>query len=373
MAVFNASGNVELLNDWYAYAQRVVLPRIVSTFFQRSPYLTFLTGKVKGETYLGRPGTLGLIGGAGNFDQADRQNYVGVEVHQRLQTGKVGGGKTMLQRDTMPSTGNTSQDQQVSTAVWRWWRYVQPIKVWNSTIRASKGDKYKIADAMKEATEMAMEELFDALTLQIYYGLPVDQAANMWTSPLGILSALKANNTYANVDRSTASYWNGLRVTGAKSIGLNIIDDANFTQGCANKGPGVDFGLTSAKNYQVLKQEGLSRGQKIEVMEMPAHAELGIKQECIKYGNVYITYDPFLTGNWSAFDADVTDATKLLFLFTSEDHFCDFDPSGNFNIAPYVDQSDRPGSDDAITSNIAVQMRPRIRRADRSIVYTNIS
>lgn len=372
-SIYTKSGNAISLTGIHAYAMGEVLPKRTSSFYQRQPFLTFLTGKASDESNIGRPGTYAIVGGKGNFSKVDKEMAGGTEISQRVQDAQVGGGKWMGLRDTSPSTGNDSHDQHTRTAIWRWAQYKQPIKIWQATLDAAKGSKYKIGNAVKEATEEATEELFATLALSYYRGNPTDQTADRWDQPLGVLQAMDTDNTYANLNRSTASYWAGKRVTTAKAASLNLIDDANVTQGAMDKGPGIDFVLTSKAIYLKLKAEALARGQSVTVGDMPESLKVGAKHECIKYGNVTITYDPNLTGNWSAYDSDVTDATKLFLCFTSEDWIAYFHADYNFGLTPFVYLGDRPGGDDAVAAQLEVQTLLRCQRPWTNVCYTDVS
>src|SRR5690606_28407146 len=150
MPVQTADGNVVSLNKIHAYADRLVNRGLISGLFTRSPLFSYLTGRMTQDSNLGRPGTLGLIGGRGNFSAVDRTKEMGIEVHDRVLADRTGGFKIMGERDTTPSTGNSSQDQNIRTPVWRWSGvFSQPIKIWNSTIRLSTNAR--LGNVVKEA------------------------------------------------------------------------------------------------------------------------------------------------------------------------------------------------------------------------------
>ncbi len=381
MAVYDADGNVVSLNKVHAYADRVVKPKRISSLFARSPFLTFMTGKNKGDTNIGRPGTLALVGGSGNFSKVEKEVEAGVEVHDRLHIQTTGGGKWMAERDTTPSTGDTSQDQNVKTAVHRWAMHSQPVKIWNATMRMARGNS-QIANAVREATEEAMEVQLDEIAKALMYGNPASQSANVWSSPLGVVQAIDTDNTYGNISRSASTaYYNGQRYTSAVSASLNLIDQANLGTGVfaslvglQKYGPGCDFILTSPAIYYKLKQEALARGGAIQIGAMQAAPEVGAKFECIKYGQVTITYDPMFTGSWASYDSDITDASTVMLFLTSEDWLVSMNSAENFRITPFVDQGEtNPGGDDAITANIKVMLRSRCLRPRRQAILTAVS
>lgn len=371
MAVYDASGNVVSLTGVHAVAERRVKSEIHANLFNRIPVLTAFASKAGGDGKFGRVGSLGILGGK-KFDRVQMENEAGTEVHVRMDTAKSGGSKWMAERDTVPSMGNAAQNDNYRTAVFRPSLFSTPYKVWKNDIRRAKG-KYAIGNLVQEAIDKAMEEHLEELNDKIWRGSPSDQSSNLWTEPLGIVQALDTDNVYGNVNRSTYSTWAGKRVTSSKTISLNLIDDANVIQGIMNRGPGVDLVFCGAANYNALKQEALTRGQTVTVSNMPNMAEVGVRSECIQYGKTMIVYDPFLTGNWSTIDADITDATKVVAMFTMEDWVFTTNPSANFRVTPAEDFSKQQGGDDAIGGLIETMPMLRCNKPHRSIVYTNVN
>lgn len=349
------------LSGFQAYADRVIQKRLHSSLFKRVPFLAILAGKGGTQGQLGRPGAWAILGGRPAANKARMELQDGGEaLHVRFQVDRVGGGKYMGTRDTSPSTGTTSQDQQVRTAEFKWCRYSQPIKVWNNTLLLAGNSKSKIASAVEEATEMAMEEAFEKIATDLWSGNPTDQTADIWNAPLGVTQMCDTDNTYANVNRSTYATWAGRDVTTATSLKLNIIDDANLVQLVAEKGPGVDFCLTTTANFNTLKQEALARNPQMVVETMPELAQVGVRNEAIRYGNCYVTFDPFATASY-------------LGAFTSDQLAFVVHPQANFKVDKFVDQSQVPGGDDAVTSKIEVMYMLYTPQPWQHIMYKSIS
>jgi hypothetical protein len=376
MALYTKSGNAINLDGLHAYANDIVMPKLHSSFFQRSPIVTYMLGKMKTDADIGRPGSLGIVGGAGNFDSVEKANRAGSEIHVRFHTGKVGGTKWMGLRDTNPSTGNDSQDQKAKTGVSRLAVVKTPVKIWKSTLDAA-ADGNAIASAAKEALEEATEEHFEELTNALLVGNPTDQTADRWDKCLGIAQGIDTNNTYLNLDRTSDTYLNGIRITTAKSPTLRLIDEANITgdgtNGAADKGPGVDFVLMGKSNYEQLKQEALARGATISIEDMPGAAEVGVKYQVIRYGNVVITYDPNITGNESANDSDLTTFANSVFMLTTQDWEVVFHPSYNMNVTEWKYQGDVDGGPDCLTARIETGLQVICRRPWRQVLYTAVS
>lgn len=371
MAVYGMNDNARILDKIWSYANEKIVPERYSTLFQRSPLLTYLAAKNKSDNRLGRPGTLGLIGGSGNFNQVDIMREAEMSVQIRLHAQKTDHHKWLAERDNMPSTGSDSQDQNNISASFRYAHLAVPIKIWNHTRRFSRGSA-KIADAVREGVDEAMEVASDIITEALWRGNPTDQSKNLWDQPLGVLQALDTDNTYGNVNRGTYTFWAGKRVTASKTAALSLIDEANLVQGTTNKGPGVDLCITSNAIFYALKQQAITQGNVIVSSTMPGTEKIGSKFECIQYGRTMIVSDPFLTGNWSSYDSDVTDATKLMVMFNTDDWVFSTHPEGNWTIDPFTDQSRNEGGSDAYTSVLHVMPRLRCNKPERSIVYTNV-
>ena len=107
------------LSGFQVYADRFIRPRLTSQLYKRIPLLSVTAGKAGTQGKIGRPGTFGIIGG--RLSEARRQTLDGSEAaHVRFVTGLTGGGKNLPARGTGASTGNTSQDQKVKTANFKW-------------------------------------------------------------------------------------------------------------------------------------------------------------------------------------------------------------------------------------------------------------
>lgn len=370
MAVYDASGNAISLTNVHAFADRVVKTDLISNLFNRLPLLAFMAGKGGSDGKLGRPGASSILSGA-KMNAVEKNKEGGVEVHDRHVFSKVGGFKYMGKKDTSPSTGTDTYDEQVRTAVFRCTRAQQAIKINNFPVVAAKGGK-ALGQATQEAVQLAMEEMMEEIAYSLWRGNPTSQSADVWDDFLGVLQSMDTDNTYGNLDRTTYTGYAGKRVTTAKAPSLSLIDDANFTQGAMDKSSGIDLVLTSNAIYNELKQEALSRGQTTQVGSMPQFAEVGVDQEGIKYGKTWITFDPLLTGNWSTYDSDVTDATKVFACFNTEHWVFSTNATENFNVEEFVDQGKVPGGDDALTSRIKLMARFRCRKPQNSVLYTNV-
>lgn len=352
--------SVEQLTAFTAYADRFIEKRrLNSSLFSSTPLLTVMAGKGGTDGALGRPGTGTLIGG-GNISRANQESMSGsYERHIRFLTGKVGGGKNLGARDTVPSTGNDSHDQHVRSAVFRWARHMQPIKVWNTTVLLSKG-KFEIANAIEEATQMAMEEQMEVIHQQLFTGNPADQTADIWSSILGLEQCMHTTNNYGNTDRTTYTTWAGRRVTTAKTADLDLIDDANLIQGVKNKGPGLDLAITTNAIYKKLKKQALANGGQLLVRGMPEMKAYGQLKEAVNYNGVTVIPDPLAT-------------SAYFYGLTLDDWLFETHSDANWKVTPFKDQSENPGGDDAVTAQIHLMYRLSCRKPWNQILYTNVS
>lgn len=382
MATYTSTGNGLNLDLVQNHAERVVLKKLHSSLYQRSPIITFFTGKYGGDSPLGRPGTGGILGGLSNFSRAERETADGYEIHVRRQTQDSTVTRHMGTNGTSPSMGNAAQNRDRTTAYFRWATpLTSAIKIDGIITRIP--EKVKIANEIEEATQQALNNHLDTLKYELWRGNPTTQTADEWDAPLGILQAIDTDNTYGNIARSGSThYWAGNRVTTAVEAKLDLLEHANLgVESCSSIGKplhsygmGADLWIASNAIYYKLKKEALARGQSVMVGEMPEFAKVGVKYECIKYGNTSIVNDPTLTGDWSAYDSDVSDATKVLVGLTTEDWRFGIRSTNNFRVGPLKYQADQtPGGDDAVTGTLYSQYRLYCLNPHRQIVFTNVS
>lgn len=380
-----AATDIVLLSNLTAIADRQIRRRFITNFFARVPILSVMAAKAEtsSSTIFGRPGTSMLIGGNKHLVQARQQTTDGGrEVHILRQNATAPtAGKHMAERDTTPQlTGTQSQVDCVGSAVFRWSLFMDQIRVWKNTLRLSSGQEYKLLPALELATSLTTEQTFQTIAKEIWLGNPGNQNATIWSRPIGINQVCQTGNTYGGIDRTSDTSWVGKRITAAKTPTLALIDDANVTQGIADVGEGVDYGLCSKSVYLALKAEAITKGGTLLLPGMPQAAKYGITKEAVQYGNVIIIYDPMLK-DWTAGGSsssssggdDVLDLSKALFLMTSEDWFFETHPQASWKVDTFEDQGRIEGGNDAMTALFSLMYRFWCERPDRSILYTNVS
>lgn len=377
----NKSGNAIIYNEVHAFVRDRVESSVVSALNNRSPFLAYVTGRTKGDTNLGRPGALGFVGGGGVFDDVMRNMESGVERRLNIQSANHVTGKWMTENDTSPSTGAGAAQNDVSTAIFRWAKRSDAIKIGNVAMELQSQSVDKIIDLASFAVDEAMEAHFDALNEAIWHGTPADTEANLWSNLLGAIHAMNddTNHYYGNL-KMDATYWHGLRDTSAQTAGLNLIDKALFSPGssqtpASNRANGFDLALCGPAAYFKIKQEALARGQSITVTDLPTHPSAGAKFEAIRYGQTWITSDPILSSanDWTTDDSDLAAPESVFALFNTDDWVFSTNPAQNFNVSPFFDASQLPGGDDAMVSSLTTMARFYCRRPWRQFLYTAVS
>jgi len=213
------------------------------------------------------------------------------------QSGQTNANKWMGTRDTAPQMSNpttNSQDQKKKDAFVNWSKLHSEIIVWNSQVETASG-RYAKGDAMTDAISIAVSDHMDALLRELYVGLPTDQTADIWDKPVGLYYICQPTGTVYGVDRSLAAAqaMRGRTIHGA-AASLDMIDIANIDMGIQDTGPGIDTLLCSRGIYHTLKAEALTKNGTLLHRDTPEVAKLGLKNEAVIYGNVVITYDPWL-------------------------------------------------------------------------------
>ena len=333
MSEFNLTG-------FATYANRIVLPELISNIYDRCVFLDILKARGGGATPL-RVGNRQIIGG-GNLPKARRREIAsgGTLIHVRLQTGKVTGStKRMGARDTGPNIADkttNSHDQKVKTASFNGSKTHTEVFVWNTTLEKAGSSTTKIANAISEATQIAMEDHLDDICEQLYIGSPTDQEDELWDSMVGVFYAIDDSGVYGNMDRATHSYWQAKRVTEERTASVDLIDEANITLGIKRRGKGIDVLLCAEAPYRTIKAEALSRNGTLIHSGTPDAARLGIRHEAIMYGDCMITYDPWMK-DYGGADPDLSGAVMGL---TIGDWIYMTDRNANCNMTRFVDQEE---------------------------------
>jgi len=284
-----------------AYANERYIPKMVSRQYTRSPLLGMLVKRGGGDGEL-RPNSLNIVGGGNVMTSARRAAIAGsYQVNVFLQYTTVGGQKWMSARDTepalsTPASAGGSQDQTRKSAYFRAAELHGEIIVWKNTTLLGQG-RYAIGSAVDEALNVGAQDHLDEFIKQLYVGDPADQTADIWSLPSGLNQICDTDNTYGGLDRTVSpanTTWQGRRVTTNTTAALAIIDNANITQAMQDVGTGIDTFLVNKAAYLTIKAEALSKGGILIHRGTPEAARLGLAREAVFYGDVLITYDPWL-------------------------------------------------------------------------------
>lgn len=385
MSVVNSIGNVVDLQKIHAFVSWIVQKKAVSKLHERDAFLAYLTGRLRSDTFLGRPGALGLIGGSGQFGQVQKANEIDSEIKIFVQKGRTQAGKQMAVRDSMPTVGQSPQHDNFRTATWKYTTdIIEPIEIVGHYMRLNKGPQ-KLLDLVRMSTEQAMEDANDKLSWKLRRGAPSDQQAELWDDLHGVVHIMNSTNTYGNIDRSSSTYtdaetgesinyWAGNRVTSSVTAGIDLIDEAMYTHTLArrmNRAP--DLWLCGEAVFLSIKREALARGGNAVTTEIPEFSKLGVEFDAVRYGRSTIVCDTKLRGNWSSQDGDITDATKLVMGLNTEDMIFSTLPTGNWTTGEFFDNSKIKGGSDSTSSYIRVSPRLRNEKPWNSILYTNVN
>lgn len=380
MTVYSSTGNLLRLEGFQSYAQAYLHDKISSAQYKRRPLAAMIMARGQSESSLGRPGAYDILGGKPQKRKAMRTNYGGDGVKFGIHSDTSDGGDTIGARGTTNRVDH-SQDQNHTSAHFRHVLYHQPIMVWNNTLRKARGAKDVksfVKNALNDAVDQAMEKATDNINILLYLGSPTSQTADVWDMPLGLTELCQESNTYGNVDRSTHTSFASNVVSTAKTPALDLVDDANITQGLVNNGPGIDCFLMSNANYLKVKHEALARQCVIIQGGTKEAAEIGITKEAVSYQGVWFICDPTLdeanTNSYAVKKNINADLSNYVFGLSLEDLYLDFIPGENWRVSKFVDQGEQnPGGDDAVTAGLYVGFSMFHMRPDQCIVYTNVS
>jgi hypothetical protein len=367
-----------------AYAREQFIPGFVSQQYVRSPLLGFLAAQ-SGQKGGLREVAHGLLNGKGsiiggtNMSKAKRENLSGSErVHVAgVQTGGNSGSvKNLTVRDTTATVStptSNSQDQKRKTGFVKWTHKQNAVIVWKSTLRLAKG-KYKVADVVSDAVGIAVQDMFDNLIDELWKGSPSDQDAEAyWSEQSGVNDVCHTTNTLYGIDRTSVTYYDSNRVTGAKTANLALIDDANITQGIQDTGKGVGLCLLPKSLYLTVKAEALTKGGTIIHKNTPEAALTGILSESVMYGDVLITYDPGLKDYSAVVTAD-PDMSDNVFMADMGDWCFQTNDGANFQLGEFVSLPDySEGAIDAEQALVDLEYRFWTNRPWTSILYTAVT
>jgi len=370
-----------------AYASEKFIPKFVSEQYTFSPLLSAMTAQPGSDRELRPKGDKETPGsvkstfiGGGNLTYAQKMSIRGsLTASWSVHTGTSGDVKNLTVRDTsaaLSAPTTNSQDQKEKMTYLNFSLKQVECLIWNNAVRLSRG-KFKISNVMDHAMGIAMQDLLDHLINELWQGSPSDQTAAIWSEQPSVNDVCSTTNTLYGLDRTANGYFLSHRVTSATPAALNIVDNANVTQGIRNKSTrGVNFGLVNATDYLTLKAEATTKGLGSIVMDgNPIAARYGIKNEALAYGNTVITYDPGLQ-NYSTLlsESGAVDLSRAAVFFNIGDWFFETQEGENFNVGPFIDISQySSGGYDARRSLITVMYRFGCFDPKNQVLYTDLS
>lgn len=339
------------------------------TLFNRMPLLYMLLGKdgdKKGVEGLGRPMVDGerntgiLISGVAAA-KARKMAIMGATTYMPIvQTAlpAEGDGKVISSfADNEPSRSaweNNLPSTYFKRPRFKWFTRADPYKFSvmeaRFTTRAAKNEQ----EAWKAISSLGEAEMKSVEGVHVNYinnriwgaagtGSPSDEDADFWDNLHSIQSALKADNTYAGVDRSLAanSYWRGNYVTTSTQADFEaLINYCNYDLALANKGLGIDCIIVGNALFKKAKAEArVKSGTVILNGGIPDFGKFGFQRELVKIDNTWIVNDPTCPSGHGAF--------LNLGTWTFAIH-----PDANFTVSAPSDQRKVEGGDRAWTGTV---------------------
>lgn len=288
------------LDQFNAIAQDFIDGNVNSGFFQRNVLLNLVTGRAGSDQKNGRPGALGLSGRTAGMKKAEKEYLRGSTFYEpTIQTAKFGGGSGVAYRG---STNTVTNVDVVGALKFPWTMFDQPVKVFKDDLDAASG-RFKIVNLISEAVTMATNELDELVANAMWSGNPASQSAKQMTTFIGLRVALDSGanyTTYGNVDKTVETelkpaYYSET----ATAFSWGLIDQVqkggtNPNGGAATLGRGANLVLVnSALYYDTIKPLAIADGKDvISAGQMADMGMIGFRNECVKYGNVIITFDP---------------------------------------------------------------------------------
>lgn len=347
-----------------------VAKTLKNTLFNRAPLTYFLLNKDGDKSSfegLGRPNTGVFMSGV-DVARAKKETILSSRVYEPLiQTAKpdVNDGKTMGMYSSLPvrtSWTTTSPSTYLKRPRFKWHERADPYKIPNKEMRITKRTAPNEIKAWQGIESIAALEMKSVEAVHMDYwtnrlwgvtggGAPTDEDLDVWDNIHSIAAALKDDNVYGGVDRSSSAntYWRGNynanSTTAASKSFEDLINYCNYDLGFSDKGGKLDLILTDKTNYKRAKAEAKAKGGTVLLggQGIPNFGQFGFKREIVEIDNTFVVYDPFCpTGHLAALNLDT---------WTLAIH-----PDANFAVSTPEDQQKVEGGDDAHTGHVRTEM-----------------
>jgi hypothetical protein len=307
--------------------------------------------------------------------------------HARGKAIDDGDEKSVIGYDTTPEQ-SASEDKAVlkrfDCPVVRMVERERIMKVWHRdrdrALLNSGGDKQRANEAVQGVfnietrdTQAVMMEGFEAMLFGIHpsypTGAPTDTALNEWDCLYSFANMIDSSNTYLGVNRALAAnkYFRGYKVTAARAAVLEDLLWEMQHSGSLRTGGYTNLVICGERNFQKFWTQAETKGYRmISNDKVPDKMTFGAKNQVIEYQfnsrPVYVLCDP----QCPEYDANgvlITDPVNQTFSYghvytLRTDSFTTIFRGGyNFAKTPWVDQSDRPGSDKADVAFLKTHMQ----------------
>ncbi len=295
-----------------ALAGPYISNKIAANYFYRDPLLYLMAALGGNDTKptgleIGRPAAMPILAGK-KLDKVTRMALSGISAYfpgfaiQNPTNVKIMGATDTSPQVSAASSQTVNQGNLRGTAEIRWTGVIkEQILIWRTTLdnavqeAGSAGRGIARAQVLKEASDIAIQNVYQKISDEIWTGSPTDQDQKPWDHFLGLSGWMSATNYWGRVNRSLAknAQWRGITDATTTLVNLSrLIDIAKYDNYLADltnqDGDGAFVFLCNNACYKSFKEEALGKGG-VEVLNgLPEMAQFGVKQEVLRKDNVYI-------------------------------------------------------------------------------------
>ena len=223
----------------------------------------------------------------------------------------ISGGYNYSASPTCTVVTNKSEGEKYDRPIFKWHEMENVGYIYHRDVERARYTAMNDKKALQQGLTNLAQERYKAVQAGqaqragdlLMYGTPTSQTADVWDSPFGIIAALDDGSatsggsaSYAGVDRSvTGNDWWAAKVDAtAHTWGLkDVVQDALFTRGLANKGGNVDLLAVGPALYLKYYNETLAYTQQMHTGDnLKLLGEYGFKQPVVRFQNTYVVQDP---------------------------------------------------------------------------------
>lgn len=307
-----------------AIAQGFINEGIAANYFYREPKLWLLShlagenGKGPKGLDIGRPSGANVFKGT-KLTPSERMTLSGYgsvkpkfAINNPTNVTILGAKDVAPQLSTWTTTGNTQGDMYGEAEV-HWTGLIEeeilvPEEHLNRAARDAGASKQGRAiargEVIRNATNMARQNVLSKLALELQGGAPTDQDADPMDHLIGWNTWFSATNYCACVDRALTrnAQWRAIvDATAYAPSATTLVDAANLDNGLQDlTEDGVMALFVNKAQFKSMKSELLGLGYQQVAHSVPERAEAGTKNiYCLMKDNCYVIYDRRVPANTS--------------------------------------------------------------------------